>query len=272
MEEAKDEPAVTVSTSTEPSTPRMSDVHGSDVENGKQGSAIKPEVVSTSVATLDEKTHLKTLTSVTSCSVHTTILPTAVESQQEPESNDNFAELVIDANVTEDVSNSQRHENETSRFSYMPTRELEPLTDIKGGDLETTVLHEPAAETATEKWEQHYKISVPALVGQEDPGMDTGSPATQPDVLPPPHTGKKLLTNRSIKFSDSQHWELELDQQLGSSDNAAHTIWEKEQATDKEENAGESIKLPTDVAAVSATELSYHCNRGECSSRSQNGH
>ena len=181
-----------------------------------------------------------------------------MESQRDHGSTDQFAELVIDENNTEDISNSQQTDNETLRSLYMPTRQLEPPTDITGGVLETTPLHDPAAETANEKWEQHYKISVPALVGQEDPGMDTGSPATQPDVLPPPHTGKKLLTNRSIKFSDSQHWELELDQQLGSSDNAAHTIWEKEQATDKEENAGESIKLPTNVAAVSPTELGYH--------------
>ena len=115
-------------------------------------------------------------------------------------------------------------DNGSIGFSTTSDGELDPVQDVTEGDLESTVDTSPAAEAANEKWEQHYKISVPALVGQEDPGMDTGSPATQPDVLPPPHTGKKLLTNRSIKFSDSQHWELELDQQLGSSDNATHTI------------------------------------------------
>ena len=217
---------VMVSTFTEPFTLRMSCAHGSDVVNevGKPGLALKQEDISTSVANLDDKQLLKIQTSVTLCSVDTAILPTAVESQEGLDSTNQFAELVIDTNNMEDVSNSQRPDNVTFRSSYMPSRDLEPPRDIIGEDLVTTVLTDPAAETAYVKWEQHYKISVPALVGQEDPGMDTGSPATQPDVLPPPHTGKKLLTNRSIKFSDSQHWELELDQQLGSFDNAAHTI------------------------------------------------
>ena len=129
--------------------------------------------------------------------------------------------------------------------------------------METKANTTPATEAANEKWEQHYKISVPALVGQEDPGLDTGSPAAQPDVLPPPHTEEKLLTNRSMKFSDCQHRELGPDQQLGSFYNAAHTIWEQEKATDKDDYAGGSIKLPADVATVSPTELGYHYKDGD---------
>ena len=63
--------------------------------------------------------------------------------------------------------------------------EMDPVLVVTEDDLESKVDTSPAAEAANEEWEQHYKLCVPALVGQEDPGMDTGSPAAQPDVLEP---------------------------------------------------------------------------------------
>ena len=114
---------VMVSTFTEPFTLRMSCAHGSDVVNevGKPGLALKQEDISTSVANLDDKQLLKIQTSVTLCSVDTAILPTAVESQEGLDSTNQFAELVIDTNNMEDVSNSQQNNT--------PPRELQPPKD-----------------------------------------------------------------------------------------------------------------------------------------------
>ena len=70
-------------------------------------------------------------------------------------------------------------------FSLTSDGELGQEQDDTEEDLETRPDTTPATEMANEKGEQHYKISVPALVGQKDPGMDTGSPAEQPDVLEP---------------------------------------------------------------------------------------
>ena len=100
----------------------------------------------------------------------------------------------------------------------MPTRELGPPQDTTGEDLEATVLTIPATEAANSQWEQHYKISVPALVGQEDLGMDTGSPAEQPDVLEPLEHKEELHEERSIKFSDILNVDLGPVQQLGLPD------------------------------------------------------
>merc|ERR1711888_473359 len=64
--------------------------------------------------------------------------------------------------------------------------QMDPVLVVTKDDLESEVGTSPGAEVANVEWEQHYKLCVPALVGQEDPGMDTGSPVTQPDVLKPP--------------------------------------------------------------------------------------
>ena len=111
----------------------------------------------------------------------------------------------------------------------------------------------PATEAANEEWEQHYKISVPALVGHEDPGMDTGSPAEQPDVLEPLANEEGLHEDRSIKFSDDIDGDLGPVQQLWFPDNGAEVMntaqtMSTEEKASVEDKEGDRIELPADLA------------------------
>ena len=45
---------------------------------------------------------------------------------------------------------------------------------------------------------------MPALVGQEDPGMDTGSPAVQPGVLSPPNSKDVSLMDATNTMSQGE--------------------------------------------------------------------
>ena len=52
-------------------------------------------------------------------------------------------------------------------FSTMSEGESGLEKDTTDNNLEAPANNTPATEAANDKWEQHYKIYVPALVGQE---------------------------------------------------------------------------------------------------------
>merc|ERR1711888_198445 len=139
----------------------------------------------------------------------------------------------------------------------------------------------------------HCKLCVPALVGQEDPGMDNGSPAAQPDNLTPlaqevesheplkhevevnaplaqeveqhepleqemglhepPDQEVEPHEDRSLLFSDILHRDLE----------PAQTTREEENASYEEDSEGDSIELLAALAAVSPTQLGYRPMDGD---------
>ena len=144
---------------------------------------------------------------------------------------------------------------------------------------------------------------MPALVGQEDPGMDTGSPAAQPDNLAPlaqeveshePLThevevsaplAQEVELHEPPEQEMEQHEPLKQDMKLHTPPDHAvelqegrsllfsdtfHRDLEPAQTTREEENAsyeedteGDRIELLAALAAVSPTKLGYHLMDGD---------
>merc|ERR1711895_402362 len=181
------------------------------------------------------------------------------------------------------ASQVQLTNNGSKGFSTTSDGELDPVQDVTEDDLESKVDTSPAAEATNEKWEQHYKICVPALVGQEDPGMDTGSPAAQPGILKPlaqevefhepleqevdvdkPLKLEVVLPDdRQMQVCDVLHGDQRPAQQVGLPNHnaaimiTAQTPREEEKTSNEEDNEGDSMELLADLAAVSPTDLGY---------------
>merc|ERR1711888_178328 len=145
----------------------------------------------------------------------------------------------------------------------------------------------------------HCKLCVPALVGQEDPGMDNGSPAAQPDNLTPlaqevesheplkhevevsaplaqeveqhepleqetelhnpPDQEVELHEDRSLLFSDILHRDLE----------PAQTTREEENASYEEDTEGDNIDLLATLEAVSPTQLGHQPMDGDLPNKTE---